>query len=279
MGTRERPADRGTARGRRLLIDLAREFADARRRTGLSLRTVADAAGVSVGLVWRFEAGGAPNGPWRVWSHRAVASAQRARDALCMFDYSGEYQPPVLIEHYLTLVTDSHIVRGTIHSRLRRLTDILNNAEYDFLVVRDAALQELGDGGVAARAKLAQVNLNSLLFAVADAGVDSQREMKLQKAPEDALIVVPPFKLLGRIHLLPGMELFMALSELTSRFIPLTEATYWSDTASVPRTSAPMVAFNHARAHILAQLQEAEGAAPPTSLRAGGPIRADASGA
>src|SRR5262245_16032020 len=107
-----------------------------------------------------------------------------------MFDYSGEYQPPTLIEHYLTLVTDSHIVRGTIHSRLRRLSDLLNQTEYDFLVVRNAALEELGEGGVAARAKLAQVNLNSLLFAVADAPVESAREMKLQKAPEDALIVV-----------------------------------------------------------------------------------------
>jgi hypothetical protein len=194
-----------------------------------------------------------------------------------MFDYSGEYQPPALVEHYLTLVTDSHIVRGTIHSRLRRLTDILNNAEYDFLVVRDAALQDLGDGRVAARAKLAQVNLNSLLFAVADAGVDTQRDMKLQKAPEDALIVIPPFKLLGRIHLLPGSELFTALSELTSRFIPLTEATYWSDTASVPRTAAPMVAFNRARAHILTQLQEADGAAPRLTLRHGAPIRAETS--
>jgi transcriptional regulator with XRE-family HTH domain len=57
MGTRERPADRGTARGRRLLVELGREFAHARRRSGLSLRTVAEAAGVSVGVVWRFEGG------------------------------------------------------------------------------------------------------------------------------------------------------------------------------------------------------------------------------
>ena len=176
-----------------------------------------------------------------------------------MFDYSGEYQPPALLEHYLTLVTESHIVRGTIHSRLRRLSDVLNQAEYDFLVVRNASLEELGEGGVAARAKYAQVNLNSLLFAVADTVVDSQPEMRLQKAPEDALIVVPPFKLLGRIHVLSGSELFQALSELTGRFIPLTDTTYWSDTLGTTPARAPMVAFNHARAHILAQLQETDG--------------------
>ena len=175
-----------------------------------------------------------------------------------MFGLSGEYEPPALLEHYLTLVTDSHIVRGTISSRLNRLTDILNQAEYDFLVVRDASLEELGEGGVAARAKVAQVNLSSLLFGVADSTIDPQPEMRLPKAPEDALIVVPPFKLLGRIHIIQGPELFDALTELTGRFIPLTQASYWSDTAGVPRTDAPMVAFNHARAHILTQVQEAE---------------------
>jgi hypothetical protein len=192
-----------------------------------------------------------------------------------MFDYTDGFAGPALVEHDLTLVTDSHIVRGTIRSRRRRLSDVLNEAEYDFLVVRDASLEEIGDGGVAARAKIAQVNLNSLLFAVADAAVASHRELKLQKSPEDALIVVPPFTLLGRIHLLQDTDVFMALSELTTRFIPLTEATYWSDTARVPRTAAPMVAFNNRRAHILAQLQEAESAAPPASIRHGVPIRAE----
>jgi hypothetical protein len=196
-----------------------------------------------------------------------------------MFDYSmGEYEPPALVEHDLTLVTDSHIVRGRIQSRQRRLTDVLNLAEYGFLVVRDASLEELGEGGVAARSRLAQVNLDALLFAVADSRMEAQPEMKLQKAPEDALIVVPPFKLLGRIHLLQGTEVFAALSELTSPFIPLTDATYWSDTAHVPRRQAPMLAFNRARAHILTELQEADGVPSALTIREGGPIETEVSG-
>lgn len=188
--------------------------------------------------------------------------------------FGSEYTVPAPIEHYLTLVTDSHIVRGTISSRLNRLTDILNQTEYDFLVVRNASLEELGERGVAARAKFAQVNLNSLLFAVADTSVDAKPEMRLPKAPEDALIIVPPFKLLGRIHILQGTDLYSALTEMTGRFIPLTDVSYWSDTAGVPRTEAQMVCFNHARAHILAQLQEAD---LPTShgLRDGAPVRGE----
>lgn len=189
-----------------------------------------------------------------------------------MYDFGGDYAVPTLIDHYLTLVTDSHIVRGTFPSRLSRLTDILNQAEHDFIVLRDAALEELGQGGVAARAKFAQVNLNSLLFGVADAAVAPKPEMRLAKSPEEALIVLPPFKLLGRIHIMSGSDLYAALTEMTGRFIPLTETSYWSDTLNVPRTSATMVAFNHSRAHILAQLQEAE-TPVDTGVRGGLPLR------
>ena len=190
--------------------------------------------------------------------------------------YAHDFAVPAEIEHYLTLVTDSHIVRGTFHSRKRRITDILNQAEHDFLVVRDASVEELGEGGVAARAAYAQVNLNSLLFAVAENSLDAQPEMRLAKSPQDAMIILPPFKLTGQIHILQGQELFQALNEMTGRFLPLTDATYWSDTSRVPHTDAPMVAFNHARAHILTQIQEAVPEAPapevPT-VRLGLPLR------
>lgn len=190
------------------------------------------------------------------WSDWAGGRGARVFDAVVM--YAHDFAVPAVLEHYLTLVTDSHIIRGTFHTRLRRITDILNQSEHDFIVVRDASLEELAEGGVAARAKLVQVNLDSLLFAVADTSVDSQPEMRLAKSPEDAMVVLPPFKLTGRIHVLQSQELFQALNEMTGKFIPLTEAVYWSDTARVPRTDAPMVAFNRAHAHILAQLQEAE---------------------
>ena len=58
---------------------------------------------------------------------------------------------------------------------------------------------------------------------------------------------------------------------MTGRFLPLTDATYWSDTSRVPHTDAPMVAFNHARAHILAAVQEAEPPAPPRLRGPDGP--------
>lgn len=153
----------------------------------------------------------------------------------------------------ITLFTDAHVIRGTVETRFRRLSDLLNQVEHDFIVVSDASMEEFGaKGQPVTRADFAQVNLSSLLFAVTDSMVEPQPELRLVKAAEDALIVVPPFKVVGRIHVLPERHLRDALSELTARFIPVTDACYWSDSLHEPKTSASFIAFNHARAHVLA---------------------------
>jgi hypothetical protein len=113
-------------------------------------------------------------------------------------------------------------------------------------------MEEFGARGQTTRADFAQVNLSSLLFAITDSVVEAQPELRLVKSSEEALVIVPPFKVVGRIHVLPDRDLRDALSELTGRFIPVTDACYWSDILDQPRTSATFVAFNHARAHVLA---------------------------
>ncbi len=153
----------------------------------------------------------------------------------------------------VTLFTDAHVIKGHVETRLRRLSDVLNQAEHDFIVVSDASMEEFGATGQAAtRADFAQVNLSSLLFAVTDSVVEPQPELRLVKSLEDALIVVPPFKIVGRIHVMPQRDLRDALAELKGRFVPVTDACYWSDTLAVPKTTSSFIAFNHARAHVLA---------------------------
>jgi transcriptional regulator with XRE-family HTH domain len=60
MPTRERPVDRGTERGRRILADLGRELRTARRDRGLSQTTIGAAVGLSGVTVGRIERGLAP---------------------------------------------------------------------------------------------------------------------------------------------------------------------------------------------------------------------------
>jgi len=165
----------------------------------------------------------------------------------------GDDQPVAL-----TLYTDAYVVRGTIRTRQRRVTDILNHADQDFLVISDATIDEFGSRAQTVQAEFAQVNLGAVLFAVADTPVEPVPELRTPKVAEQAIITVPPFRITGRIHLLPERDLREALSELTGRFIPVTDAIYWSDTVNEPRSTAMMVAFNHARAQILAPHREVD---------------------
>lgn len=152
----------------------------------------------------------------------------------------------------LTLYTDAFIVHGTIRTRQRRVTDILNERETAFLVLSDVEIEPFGSG-VTSRAEFAQVNLDAVLFAVADTPVEPAPELRMPKFTEQAMISVPPFTIVGTIHLQPDdAGLRASLEELVGRFLPATDATYWSATTGDTRRSALVVAFNHARAQILA---------------------------
>ena len=167
-----------------------------------------------------------------------------------MFDGVGG-DPPVTT---LTLYTDAFIVRGTILTRQRRVSDILNLAEDRFIVLSDVTTDEFGTRGETLRAEFAQINLNAVLFAVADTKLDTPPELRTPKVAEQALLSVPPFKVTGSIYLMPGHDLRVALAELTGKFVPVTTATYWSDVLGEARQSAELVAVNHERAQILAPL-------------------------
>jgi hypothetical protein len=158
----------------------------------------------------------------------------------------------------LTLYTDAYVIRGRMSTRQRRVTDILNEAEHDFIVLSDVVLDEYGSREVAVRAEYAQINLASVLFAVADTRVDPTPELRTPKVPEQAMVLIPPFRIVGRIHLLPERDLREALSELTGRFVPVTDAVYWSESVGEARQTAAIVAFNHARAQILAPHREVD---------------------
>src|ERR671930_1019220 len=172
----------------------------------------------------------------------------------------------------ITLYTDAFVVRGRVLTRQRRLTDVLNQGDHEFLVLTDVVMDEFGSRSMAVKAEFAQVNLSSVLFAVGDSPVQPVPELRTPKIPEQALISIPPFKITGRIHLLPERDLRDALEELTGRFLPVTDAVYWSESVGEARTNAQLIAFNHARAQILAPHREVD----PWEGVARGPVEAGA---
>lgn len=181
-----------------------------------------------------------------------------------MFDPLGTAPQPVR----LTLYTDSFVIRGSMMTRQRRVTDMLNMADERFLVLADVATDEFGTRGESLRAEFAQVNLGSVLFAVVNEPVEPAPELRTPKMPEEALISVPPFKVTGFIHLMPERSLRDALTELTGDFLPVTAATYWSDVLGEARATAELVAVNHERAQILAPHRVAD---PWVGLDTGAP--------
>ena len=172
----------------------------------------------------------------------------------------------------ITLYTDAYVVRGHARTRQRRITDLLNQGDRSFIVVEEASYDEFGSRDLAHQADYAQVNLGAVLFAVADLPVAPLPELRTPKIQERALISIPPFKVIGHIHLLPERDLRDALDELTGRFLPVTDAAYWSDTVGEARQTAAMVAVNHGRAQILTPFQEVdpwEGLGRSAALRGG----------
>lgn len=158
----------------------------------------------------------------------------------------------------MTLYTDTHMVRASYSTRQRRISDVLNEAGTDFIVVHDAVFDEFGTVSTLLRSDYAQINLASVLFAVANETVEALPELRTPKVAERAMISIPPFKVVGEIHLLAERNLQESLQELTGRFLPVTSAAFWSDRIGEARQTAPMVAVNHARAQILAPHREAD---------------------
>lgn len=170
----------------------------------------------------------------------------------------GAPDPTSLQPASLTLYTDAHIVRGTILTRQRRVSDILNEADHPFLVLSDVVIDAFGSRDQPMRIEYAQVNLDAVLFAVTDEPVSAPPELRTPKVAERALISVPPFRVVGRVHLLPNRDLREALGELVGRFIPVTDAAFWSDAVGEARQAAVAVAVNHGRAQVLAPYREVD---------------------
>lgn len=152
----------------------------------------------------------------------------------------------------LVLYTDAFVVHGALQTLARRLSDALNAEDEPFLVLEDVTFEEQRTGRLFERAAYAQVNLSTVLFAY-ELGdqLSTPFELRTIKVPQPALISLPPFRVVGDIHLLPERHLRDALQELLGRFVPLTDATFWSESLGIARTSVSMIAFNHARSQIL----------------------------
>jgi hypothetical protein len=153
-------------------------------------------------------------------------------------------------EMSLTLLTDSLVIEGSIVTRLKRLTDVVNEPDATHLLMEGVMVMDLESGRVVARGAHAQVRLSDVLLLHASAPGESG-SMRMPKQPVAGTIVIPPFTVQGTIYLPFETELRMALDSYSERFIPVTDAKYWPKGEGDSPISVDLLVVNHTRAHVI----------------------------
>jgi hypothetical protein len=154
------------------------------------------------------------------------------------------------LELPLTLVTDKLIIMGTVLTRVRRLTDLVNEPDTVHLILQDATFMEAGSRRVVGTGAAAQVRLTDVLFLHSDASPEGNSTMRMPKEPVKATLLLPPFTVEGTIHLPYEDELRLALDAYGERFIPVTAARYWAYSVAESPNYVELLVVNHARAHV-----------------------------
>jgi hypothetical protein len=160
----------------------------------------------------------------------------------------GSFNP--MQELPLTFMTDRLVIQGTILTRVRRLTDMVNEPGLEHLVLQDVTFMEFGSRRVVAKGVAAQVRLSDVLFVHTNGPTESTSTMRMPKQPVKATLLLPPFTVEGTIHLPFESELRIALDAYGDRFVPITGARYWAYGVAESPASVDLLVVNHARAHV-----------------------------
>ncbi len=143
----------------------------------------------------------------------------------------------------LVLYTDATSIRGTIR-RQRRVTDILNQREEPFLVIGDVLVEEFGSRGEPLRRVRAAEPRRPCCSPSGTCPSSRLPELRTPKIP-GAGARLGAAVLGGRDDppaARPGAISGRRCASYTGRFIPVTDATFWSDgsaSPTSPRSSSP----------------------------------------
>jgi hypothetical protein len=148
------------------------------------------------------------------------------------------------------IVTAQIVIHGSIQTRLRRLTDVVNQPDAVHLIVFDATFMEVGSRRVIADAGVSQVQLTDVLFLHTSGPTESGTEGKTAKQAVRATLIAPPFTIEGQVHLPYESELRQALDALDDRFVPVTSARYWAYGVAESPNYVDLLVVNRARAHV-----------------------------
>jgi hypothetical protein len=150
----------------------------------------------------------------------------------------------------VTIVTPELVVHGTIQTRLRRLTDVVNEPDAVHLILFDATFMEVGSRRVVVGPAVSQIQLPDVLFVHTNGPTESGTEARTPKQAIRATLMTPPYTIEGQIHLPYESELHQALDAFGGRFVPVTAARYWAYGVAESPNYVDLLVVNRARAHI-----------------------------
>lgn len=173
----------------------------------------------------------------------------------------GDFNPVQLLP--VTVVTRELIIQGSLKTRLRRLTDVLNEPDIDHLVLFEATFMEIGSRRVVAGSGVSQVQLGELLFVHTSGPTESGQEMRTPKQPVRATLLAPPFTIEGNIHLPLEEALQQAVDSLSGRFMPVTSARYYAYGVAESPNFVDLLIANRMRTHVAIPVGTEWRLAPP----------------
>jgi hypothetical protein len=150
----------------------------------------------------------------------------------------------------LTVVTAQLVIQGTLRTRLRRLTDVLNEPDCKHLILFEATFMEVGSRRVVAGSMVSQVQLADVLFIHTNDTTESGQELRTPKQAIRTILLAPPFTIEGQIHLPYEAEIHQALSSFEGGFVPVTNARYWAYGVAESPNYVDLLCLNHSRAHV-----------------------------
>ena len=153
---------------------------------------------------------------------------------------------------HVQLFTAAYRISGTMLTRFSRVTDIMNLQPTSHMVIEEATVTEYGDpaGGIPVPHVL--ISIDELLFVVvAETDAEARPEMRIAKRPVRAQVALPPFRLLGTVHVAQGSRPADGLLNVSDRFVPMTDVSVSSTAHPEISLTAPAVALQRAMAHVI----------------------------
>lgn len=150
------------------------------------------------------------------------------------------------------LITDAYRISGTVQTRFGRVTDILNQLLGAHLTVEHATISEHADPNVTLAAPSAIVEVASILMLAAPGLTgEASSDMRIPKRAVKAMLVVPPIRITGTVHVPIGGRPLDGLLNVTDRFLVMTDVTIVSGAYPELGRTIDAAAISRGRAQIL----------------------------